>query len=149
MFDKLKKILNQKRKTVIEVGYFDGNEINLLPSIAVWNEFGTYNIPPRPFIRNTVSDYRKKWSKEFYKPSQERAETVRHDLRITIERGDFTENAPITIYSGWIKNKKSGKPFYVKGKGNKPPLTDTGTLSNEIKIRISTTGGRNELASNS
>ena len=92
MFDKLKKILNQKRKTVIEVGYFDGNEINLLPSIAVWNEFGTYNIPPRPFIRNTVSDYRKKWSKEFYKPSQEIAETVRHDLRITIERGDLSKN---------------------------------------------------------
>ena len=32
IFDKIKRVFSKQEKTVIEVGYFDGNEENLLPS---------------------------------------------------------------------------------------------------------------------
>lgn len=138
IFSRLKNLLKKQEKTIIKVGYFNGSEENLLPSIAFWNEFGTYNAPPRPFLRNTASQHRKKWAKNYNRQSpKETAFQMEEDLRKTIEAGDFIANAPITIYGGWMKNKKSGKPFYVKGKGEgKPPLTDTGRLANAIEIRI-------------
>lgn len=142
IFDRLKKILGKQEKTVIEVGYFNGDESNLLPSIAFWNEFGTDTIPSRPFLRNTVTNHRKKWAKNYLKrPPKETAFEMEDDLRITIEAGEFVANAPITIYGGWMKNHKNGKPFFVEGKGeDKPPLTDTGKLANSIEIKIEVKG---------
>lgn len=137
MFDNLKKELSKLNKVVIEVGYFDGNELNLLPSIAFWNEFGTYNIPPRPFFRNTIIKNKNKWAKNWNKKAEEQALIISEDLRCTINIGNFEKNAPITLYGGWMRNKKSKKPFYVKGKGNKTPLTDTGKLSDYIEKRLS------------
>lgn len=138
IFDKIKRVFSKQEKTVIEVGYFDGNEENLLPSIAFWNEFGTESIPPRPFFRNTVNSGKNKWRKDFLKKTpKETAFQIQEDLKDTIEAGEFIANAPITIHGGWMKNKKSGKPFFVKGKGSgKLPLTDTGRLANSIEIRI-------------
>lgn len=143
MFKKYLDKLKKRQQTVIEVGYFDGDENNLLPSIAVWNEYGTENIPSRPFMRNTISENKKKWAANFRIPVIELAELVRDDLSFTIKRGDFKANAPITLYGGWMKNKKSGKPFFVKGKGaDKPPLTDTGILAEAIEIKINYSGER-------
>lgn len=46
--------------------------------------------------------------------------------------GGLAANAPITIEGGWMKNKKSGKTFKVKGKGSAVPLIDTGSLRSSI-----------------
>lgn len=41
-------------------------------------------------------------------------------------------NAPITVEGGWMRNRKSGKPFKVEGKGSSRPLIDTGSLRSSI-----------------
>lgn len=46
---------------------------------------------------------------------------------------NWAPNAPITIYGGWMRNKKTGKVFYVKGKHSEKPLIDTGSLRASIK----------------
>lgn len=46
--------------------------------------------------------------------------------------GDLAPNAPITIHGGWMRNKVSGKLFYVPGKKSEAPLIDTGSLRSAI-----------------
>lgn len=46
---------------------------------------------------------------------------------------NWAPNAPITINGGWMRNKKTGKVFYVKGKHSDKPLIDTGSLRASIK----------------
>ena len=46
--------------------------------------------------------------------------------------GNFPGNAPITINGGWMRNRVSGKPVHVKGKGSSKPLIDTGNLRASI-----------------
>lgn len=46
--------------------------------------------------------------------------------------GRLAANAEITIHGGWMKNKVSGKTFYVKGKKSAGPLIDTGNLRGSI-----------------
>lgn len=45
----------------------------------------------------------------------------------------WAPNAPITINGGWMRNKKSGKPVYIKGKHSDKPLIDTGELRKSIR----------------
>ena len=45
----------------------------------------------------------------------------------------WAPNAYITIHGGWMKNKVTGKPVYVKGKGSSRPLIDTGSLRQSIR----------------
>lgn len=137
VFEKIIKQFKKQNNASLNVGYFNGSGLNLLPSIAFWNEFGTYDIPSRPFFRNTVAKNKRKWSRNWNKEIKEQATIISKDLEYIIKSGNFEKNAPITIYGGWMRNKKSGKPFYVKGKGDKLPLTDTGKLADSIEIRIS------------
>ena len=46
--------------------------------------------------------------------------------------GHFAPNAPITVNGGWMRNRISGKPFKVEGKGSSAPLIDTGSLRASI-----------------
>lgn len=46
--------------------------------------------------------------------------------------GHFAPNAGITIHGGWMRNRVSGKPVYVKGKKSSAPLIDTGSLRSSI-----------------
>ena len=46
---------------------------------------------------------------------------------------NWAPNSPITIHGGWMKNKVTGKPVYIKGKGSDRPLIDTGSLRQSIK----------------
>lgn len=51
-------------------------------------------------------------------------------------------NAPITISGGWMRNKKSGKPFLVKGKGSNNPLINTGSLRSSVEYVIEKGGAK-------
>lgn len=45
-------------------------------------------------------------------------------------------NAPITLHGGWMRNKKTGKPFYVKGKSGDIPLVDTGAFRDSFGYKV-------------
>ena len=111
--------------------------------VAIWNEFGTYNIPRRDFL-NPASAKWQEYFKQMVEENQEEIVTGKlkidnflktmgeagaEFIRSSIIKLDTPPNAPITIEGGWMKNKKSGKPFKVKGKKSSNPLVDTGDLS--------------------
>ncbi|MEE1227270.1 MAG: hypothetical protein UHM08_09235 [Bacteroidales bacterium] len=127
--------------------YYDGTSI---ANVAKWNEFGTrQGVPQRPFLRTSIIENEKKWN-ELLKTLVQRAidedksidkallvfgEQVKADIQETILAGGWKPNAKISQVGGWMRNKISGKPFYVKGKGGKQPLIDTGTMLRSIEVR--------------
>ena len=114
--------------------------------VAAWNEFGTYNIPERPFIRQSVEKNEAvikamcaEQLKEIAVGKADADKAIRAVgalqvglMQHEIITGDFIENAPITIFGGWMKNKKSGKPFYVEGKDSSAPLIDSGRMRQSV-----------------
>lgn len=117
-----------------------------ISEIAKWNEFGTYNIPPRPFVRTAQQTAIKKCERTTQLLLQEGtdmqtvckriAQLLSAEMKSNITRGNWTPNAPITVNGGWMRNKKSGKLFYVKGKGSSRPLVNTGNLVQSIHTAV-------------
>lgn len=138
----------------VNVGWFEDQRYDdgtSVAQVARWNEFGTKaGIPERPFMRRTKMEHEREWV-ERLKTLVQRAldedkdldsalkvfgEVVKGDIQKTILDGGFKPNSAITIDGGWMRNKKTGKPFYVKGKGRgKLPLIDTGVMISSIQAR--------------
>ena len=121
----------------------------ILPDIALiakWNEFGTYNIPPRPFMRTAQAKANRRVANAVKQLLQDgttmeevcktAARLLKAELKESIARGNWQANAPITVNGGWMRNKKSGKMFYVKGKKSTRPLIDTGNMLQSIHTGI-------------
>lgn len=106
-----------------------------------------HHIPARPFIEPGIEEAKDKIAgrmkasaiaalkgdtgtaiSELHKAGQYGETSVRDYLK----GGHLAPNAEITKHGGWMKNKVSGKTFYVKGKGEEPPLIDTGDLRKSI-----------------
>ncbi len=137
----------------VKVGYQRGDakaegEVDLV-DIAAWNELGTYNSPPRPFLAQSVDNNKDKinslakgLTKKF--SASPNAKKMLNGVGVglvgiiqdTITNGDFIPNSGITVEGGWMRNKKSGKAFKVKGKGSNKPLIDTGMLRQSVRYVI-------------
>lgn len=119
-----------------------------ISDIAIWNEFGTYNIPPRPFMREAQKTANKRCENavkgllddgtDMETVVKQIAQLLSATLKQSIRNGHWDANAPITIHGGWMRNKKSGKLFYIKGKKSSRPLIDTGNLQQSIHTAIIT-----------
>ena len=117
-----------------------------IADIAKWQEFGTYNIPPRPFIRNAQDKANKRCENavkalmddgtDMETICKMLANMLVEEIKRSIRNGNWTANAPITIDGGWMHNKKSGKLFYVKGKKSTKPLIDTGNLIQSVHCAV-------------
>lgn len=105
-----------------------------LVDVAVYNEYGTKKIPPRPFLRQATDKFGSKWQ-DFIEQCVDKiiarqiGETqalnwiglkAQTDIQNTIDNGTFKPNAPSTI-----ARKKSSKP-----------LINIGTLRGAIRYRI-------------
>lgn len=114
----------------------DGRRADLV-DIALWNELGTVNIPPRPFMRDSVDKHRddiEHFMMEQEKALQEGAAAkgilemvglfMKDLIQTEIEQGDFAANAQATI----------------RRKGSNKPLIDTGTLKNSVNYWITKKG---------
>jgi len=109
----------------------------------------TMEIPARELLGPVVKKHKDKIQEIFGKVFDALIsgdnKTAEHEMEVLAQRiemwckayfredNDWTPNSPITIHGGWMKNKKSGKPFYVKGKGSDMPLIDTGALRSAIR----------------
>ena len=113
--------------------------------VAIWNNFGVpeMNIPRRDFMTPASKKWKEKFE-ESVKAVQEEiiqgkfeidtflgimGEDGAEIIREEITKLQTPPNAPITIEGGWMRNKKSGKPFKVQGKGSSNPLVDSGDMS--------------------
>ena len=45
-------------------------------------------------------------------------------------------NAPITVHGGWMRNRVSGKPVHIPGKGFNKPGYDTGALYHAFSFEV-------------
>lgn len=146
-FDELKRIA--KSAEMLEVGFFPVSQYsNGLPvaQVAYWQEYGTYNIPPRPFMRTAIENNKIAWGFDFstfLKKSNFNIDLsmkylgnkIKADLQDSIHFWNKPANAQITVEGGWMKNKKSGKIFYVEGKGFNDPLVWNGKLEESVRWR--------------
>lgn len=154
--------LEKLGKMVVNIGFQSGTKYpngKDVVEVAAYNEYGTYNMPSRPFLSDSVEDnedaivsFLQSQVIEIIQNGKT-AEQVLKDIGVfqkdlvqsTIEEGEFEPNADITINGGWMHNKKSGKLFYVEGKkvngkvGDRP-LIDNGTMKNAVNFVIEKKG---------
>lgn len=134
-----------------KAGYLSGDKGKLadedsnppdVSQIAIWNEFGTYATEPRPFIREAQLKANTRCEKvvkalledgtDMETITKQIAQLLSEEMKRSIRHGNWKANAPITITGGWMRNKKSGKLFYIKGKKSSHPLIDTGNMLQSI-----------------
>lgn len=127
---------------------------------AYWNEFGTKNIPPRPFFRNAISDNSDTWAKSISsqlktmgvtdknvvaKALKKTGQLMRSDIQQSISKGNFKPLAPETIArkEGRLKElkalKKAGQT--IKKSQYTIPLKDTGDMFNAISFEVTDSRG--------
>lgn len=111
------------------------------------------NIPPRPVLKPALNGSLAKWTMEKHmelavqcadkgdeKGMEENLNAVGRTgveaIHVYIDAGIPPPNAPITKQGGWMRNPVSGKPVKIEGKGDKPPLVDTGQLRSEFSYEI-------------
>ena len=111
------------------------------------------NIPPRPVLQPALENSSTKWTinkhlelaaecayKGYKRGMIDNLNAVGrvalNAVRSYIDSGIPPPNAPITKYGGWMRNPVSGKPVHIEGKGDKPPLVDTGQLRSEFRYKI-------------
>ena len=122
---------------------------------AYFNEFGTKNIPARPFFRNAISDNSDTWAKSISsqlktmgvtdknvveKALRRTGQLMRSDIQQSISKGNFKPLAPETIArkEGRLKElkalKKAGQT--IKKSQYTIPLKDTGDMFNAISYEV-------------
>lgn len=107
---------------------------------AYWNEFGTKNIPARPFMRNAISDNSDTWAESISsqlktmgvtdknvvaKALKETGQLMRSDIQQSISKGGF----------------KPLKPATIKRKGKATPLVDTKAMREAISYEVTDSRG--------
>lgn len=147
--DKWRKALSrlaQDKKIMVRAGVLEGAKTTDGKSVATYaayNEFGTATIPPRPFMRNTLTRERENWARGveafigrgMTPEGALRAVGARmaDDIRKTIRESiDIVENAPSTIRK---KTRKStgGQEGETD---TPPPLIDKGNLLLSINWEV-------------
>ena len=114
--------------------YKDGTD---LVDVAMYNEYGTSTIPPRPFLEQGVQNHQQEIQQAinnaFYivdkggdaeKGLNQIGNVARGAIQDEIANGDFAPNAPSTI----------------KKKGSSRPLIDTGHMRQSVKYYIRKAG---------
>ncbi len=110
-----------------------------LSTIAKIHEFGTKNIPPRPFIRPTLDEHKKDWADAVVK-GLKRSESeagiihswenvgneIVKELKEAIDRVDTPPLSARTIAHRLKRGNTSDKPLY-----------DTGKMRNELGYKVS------------
>lgn len=151
----LRKTRNYNPKLIkegkVRVGFFPDSRYDgslSVAQVARWNEFGM-GIPKRPFMRPAVHtrradlvNYLHKAYRQALRDNQdtlEVLETFGEQVKGLIQQQIINTNEPpnaeITIHGGWMRNKKTGKPIYLKGKGFNAPLRDTGIMLHSVRYQ--------------
>ena len=107
---------------------------------AVYNEFGTSRIPARPFMRTVAKEKPKQWIGEMVRHVRGRAtdpatwkqalgvagESMKSDIKDSIQNGSWVPNAPATVKAKARKGKV--EPDH--------PLMDTGQMIAAVAFEV-------------
>ena len=91
------------RVGIIEQANYDGSDGESVAQVAFWNEYGTATIPPRPFFRNTKTEWARLAGKfmqanggDVRQSLSELGEIAVGDIKETITNGNFAPNSEVT-----------------------------------------------------
>lgn len=127
-----------------EIAQGPAGSVTELVTIAAANEFGTDTIPPRPFLRTSLSQKGRKWSRGMRAAASAKArgddaaaaQTLR-DLGIVA-----VSDVQTTILEyGWTPNADST----IARKGSDQPLVDDGQLIQSIRAAVEVPGRASEV----
>ena len=107
---------------------------------AYWNEFGTKNIPARPFFRNAISDNSDTWAGSIKSQLKTMGITDKNVVEKALKRTGKLMRSDIqqSISKGGFKPLK---PATIKKKGQATPLVDTGDMRNAIRYEVTDSRG--------
>ena len=150
--EKRLQALQKLKNTKVKVGLPEkaGGRLHFILAVQ---EHGSplMRIPSRPVIspalrkpetRTVIAEAMKDairvaWEGEDPYPALEAAGHAGADgIRAYIDSHIPPPNSPITVYGGWVYNRKARKCVYVQGKGFDKPLFDTGTLYDSFGYEI-------------
>lgn len=137
---KLSESLKQKIKGIyemnslkLEVGIFDTAKYPNGTSVAMvgyWNEYGTANIPPRPFFRLAVDNNNHKWISIYKQQIQ-----TTNDIKRSLSKVGVIASNDIKKSLTALREPPNAIST-IKAKGSSNPLIDTGTLRNSINWSV-------------
>lgn len=143
---KIKKRL--KSKANLEIGFIDGAKYPngaSVASVAFWNNYGTWNIPARPFFDNAISENKKKWFQTYKQAIQSGRNSIEAlEITGTVAKDDISQsivnynevpNAEVTINGGFVKSK-TGKIIKIEGKGSSNPLVNTAFMASNVTYKV-------------
>jgi len=141
VWDKVKKRLLKANARKIKTGFFEGSryppEDGGLPvaTVALYQEMGTYPIPPRPFIREgTVEPIKRGKAGVLKEMSRSMRRVVRGTASVDAEYtriGERIENVMKGAIRDWSFPRNA--PSTIKSKGKDDPLVDTERMVNSVE----------------
>jgi hypothetical protein len=147
-FDKLLKRMQTLEKKKVDVGFFDtkyGEENNNLyvAQVAQWQEEGTPNIPPRPFIRTGLHSevVSPKYKHAFSKAMDNVASGTETSANVCERLGAGLQmelSGVIDNGDKFVANKPDWAAFKQAVTGASSPLVFTGKMRDSVKYKITT-----------
>ena len=135
MKEALRKSLNSRGMKETEVGFFDSARYpdgTSVPAVAAWNEFGTKNIPERPFFRNALDTSKPKILRMLKQGVDPYALVVPSNLAHQIG----------AVVAGEVQESITdlkippNAPSTIAAKGSSNPLLDTGFMRQSVTWRV-------------
>jgi hypothetical protein len=122
----------------VKVGIMGGgtNDGVAIVDYAMWNEFGTSRIPPRPFMATTADNHR-----------DETVKFAEHLIGRVIDR-HLTVDLALKNLGEWYQAKiqmtirkakewaEPNHPATIKAKGSSSPLIDTGRMIGAVRYEV-------------
>ena len=136
--EKLRRLLREaakRRDTTVEVGFFsearyeDGTPV---AAVAAWNEFGTEDIPERPFFRRALAEVEDGVTK-IVKAGIDTEKMVVDD-RLAGRVGAYV--AGQIQESITALKEPPNAPSTIKEKGGSSPLLDTGHMRESVTWKV-------------
>ena len=128
-----KAITKFRGKEKLEIGFFETARYpngTFVAQVAYFNEFGTLNIPMRPFFRNAINKNIKKWYATLQNGINQNA-TPSKALAIVgeVARADIVES--ITSL-----REPPNAESTIKSKKSTNPLIDTGLMRRSVTYKV-------------
>ncbi len=136
--NKLKKMIDDSKKE-LRVGFLEGSYYpdsdKTTAEVAALNEYGHEEVPPRPFMKQTIDANNKKWMEIFEKKLKDFDYNIEKTLNFLglIAMGNVKE----TILKG---NFAPLSAETIKKKGHSKPLIDTTHMLNSVEYEIKNKG---------
>ena len=135
-----RRALQDLAKLEVRVGFQEGAAYpNGTPviNVALWNELGTVNMPPRPFIRHTADNNEAKIQAKMQSAVNKLADGASVETVLN-ELGVFTKG----LMQKEIKNGEfePNKPSTIAKKGSDKPLIDSGLLRQSVNYVVKRRG---------